>query len=165
MSTTQPTEWYRLQNWFLDSMYTDGMEPKATLPREQLLKCVFQGCTPPGASAIHGEARKTQLVPIKASHHRNKGTCRCPNLPGNKKTMRLPTNEPDVPHTPGHMQRSEEIITCRTSPDYSQQHLSKETSEVVSTPTASSALPVLFIIAAIYCTLQGSTPISLPPCL
>lgn len=107
------------------------------LPREQLLKGELPGCAPLGTSALLREARKTQLVPINAFQHRNNRTCRSPTLPTDKKAVWLPTNEPSVPHTLGHMQRYEEIITSRTSPDYSQQHLFNETTEVAaSTPTA-----------------------------
>lgn len=106
------------------------------LPREQLLKCELQGCAPLGTSALLREASKTQLVPINAFQHRNKRTRRGPTLPTDKKAAWLPTNEPSVPHTLGHMQRYEEIITSRASLDYSQQHLFNETTEVASTPTA-----------------------------
>lgn len=99
VSTTHPTEWHRLQNWLLAGVYSDETEPKATLPREQLLKGVLQGCTPPGTSAIHREARKTQLVSINASQHRNKGFAGAPTSPLTKRSCGCPLMSP-VPLSP-----------------------------------------------------------------
>lgn len=93
-TTTHPTEWHRLQNRLLAGAYSDETEPKAILPREQLLKGVLQGCTPPGTSAIHREARKTQLVSINASQHRNKGVAGAPTSPLTKRSCGCPLMSP-----------------------------------------------------------------------
>jgi len=93
--TTHPTGWCRLTG-----VYSDRAEPEAMLPREQLLKCEPQGRAPLGTSAVLRETRKSQLVPINAFPHRNKGTCRGPTLPTDKKAVWLPTNEPSVAPPP-----------------------------------------------------------------